>query len=200
MSAVQVNQNPTSQTVAQLLPKLHDADPDYRFMSLNDLCQVLTIAKPDFLHNDYNTAARAVDWILKTLDDQNGEVQNLAIKWYSVESWVEVRLLANISKSRSACNEDSNEHPAAFGREIIPPQHRELGRQFYSCDGSSNSSHNSTTTHERCCAYEGGYRILSGTQQSSDTQAPWTCGHKANIEDQYEASNRTSRHVGSGIE
>ncbi|KAK0128436.1 hypothetical protein ONS95_000409 [Cadophora gregata] len=80
MSSNQVNQNPTSQTVAQLLPKLHDADPDYRFMSLNDLCQILTIAKPDFLHNDYNTAARAVDGILKTLDDQNGEVQNLAIK------------------------------------------------------------------------------------------------------------------------
>ena len=73
--------NPTSQTVAALLPKLHDADPDYRFMSLNDLFQVLTIGKPDFLHNDYNTAARTVDGILKTLDDQNGEVQNLAIKW-----------------------------------------------------------------------------------------------------------------------
>ncbi|KAL2075448.1 hypothetical protein VTL71DRAFT_391 [Oculimacula yallundae] len=80
IQASQLNQNPTSQTVAQLLPKLHDADPDFRFMSLNDLCQVLTVGKPDFLHNDYNTAARAVDGILKTLDDQNGEVQNLAIK------------------------------------------------------------------------------------------------------------------------
>jgi cullin-associated NEDD8-dissociated protein 1 len=73
--------NPTAQTVAALLPKLHDADPDYRFMSLNDLFQVLTIGRADFLHNDYNTAARAVDGIIKTLDDQNGEVQNLAIKW-----------------------------------------------------------------------------------------------------------------------
>lgn len=78
----QIPPNPTSQTVAALLPKLHDADPDYRFMSLNDLFQVLTIGKQDFLHNDYNTAARTVDGILKTLDDQNGEVQNLAIKWY----------------------------------------------------------------------------------------------------------------------
>lgn len=73
--------NPNLQTVAQLLPKLADADPDYRFMSLNDLFQVLSNGKPDFLHNDYNTAARAVDGILKTLDDSNGEVQNLAIKW-----------------------------------------------------------------------------------------------------------------------
>ncbi|KAH8600327.1 TATA-binding protein interacting [Bisporella sp. PMI_857] len=83
MASAQISQNPTSQTVAGLLPKLHDADPDFRFMSLNDLYQVLTIGKPDFLHNDYNTAARAVDGIIKTLDDQNGEVQNLAIKCLS---------------------------------------------------------------------------------------------------------------------
>jgi cullin-associated NEDD8-dissociated protein 1 len=76
--------NPTPQTVAQLLPKLSDSDPDYRFMSLNDLFQVLSSGKSDFLHNDYNTAARAVDGVLRTLDDQNGEVQNLAIKWYYV--------------------------------------------------------------------------------------------------------------------
>jgi len=74
--------NPTSHTVGALLPKLHDVDPDYRFMSLNDLFLVLTIGKPDLLQNDYNTAARTVDGIIKTLDDQNGEVQNLAIKWY----------------------------------------------------------------------------------------------------------------------
>ena len=61
--------------------KLGDADPDFRFMSLNDLLQLLTVAKPDFLQHDYNIAARTVDSIIKTLDDQNGEVQNLAIKW-----------------------------------------------------------------------------------------------------------------------
>jgi len=82
MSSTQIPQNPTSAAVAALLPKLHDADPDFRFMSLNDMLTVLTIGKPDFLYNDYNTAARAVDGILKSLDDQNGEVQNLAIKWY----------------------------------------------------------------------------------------------------------------------
>ena len=83
MSSSQIPQNPTSAAVAALLPKLHDADPDFRFMSLNDMLTVLTIGKPDFLYNDYNTAARAVDGILKSLDDQNGEVQNLAIKWYA---------------------------------------------------------------------------------------------------------------------
>ena len=62
--------------------KLSDADPDFRFMSLNDLLLLLTNSKSDFLHHDYNIAARAVDSIIKTLDDQNSEVQNLAIKWY----------------------------------------------------------------------------------------------------------------------
>ncbi|KAJ3498417.1 hypothetical protein NLG97_g1140 [Lecanicillium saksenae] len=60
--------------------KLGDADPDFRFMALNDLLHLLTTAKPDFLQHEYNIAARTVDNIIKTLDDQNGEVQNLAIK------------------------------------------------------------------------------------------------------------------------
>ncbi|GAO16982.1 uncharacterized protein UV8b_06690 [Ustilaginoidea virens] len=71
---------PSPQTVTSLVLKLSDADPDFRFMSLNDLLQLLQVAKPDFLLHDYNTAARAVDGIIKTLDDQNGEVQNLAIR------------------------------------------------------------------------------------------------------------------------
>ncbi|KAG5951190.1 hypothetical protein E4U53_003601 [Claviceps sorghi] len=72
--------SPTPQHVTSLVQKLGDSDPDFRFMSLNDLLQLLQVAKPDFLQHDYNTAARAVDGIIKTLDDQNGEVQNLAIK------------------------------------------------------------------------------------------------------------------------
>lgn len=72
--------HPTSQTINSLLGKLSDADPDFRFMSLNDILTVLDNAKHDILLNDYNTAARTVDHIVKALDDQNGEVQNLAIK------------------------------------------------------------------------------------------------------------------------
>lgn len=93
--------NPTPLTVAALLPKLDDADPDYRFMSLNDLFQVLTIGRADFLHNDYNTAARAVDGIVKTLDDQNGEVQNLAIKWYEDPLWTYQSMLTLLKLSTS---------------------------------------------------------------------------------------------------
>lgn len=79
--ATTIPQNPTTQTVNLLLQKLNDTDPDFRFMSLNDLLQVLDICKPDLLHHDYNTAARTVDHLVRALDDNNGEVQNLAIKW-----------------------------------------------------------------------------------------------------------------------
>lgn len=71
----------TPQAVMAHVRKLSDVDPDFRFMSLNDLLQLLTHSKADFLHHEYNIAARAVDSIVKTLDDQNSEVQNLAIKW-----------------------------------------------------------------------------------------------------------------------
>lgn len=73
--------NPTSHTVIQLLGKLTDNDPDFRFMALNDLISVFATGKPDMLYHDYNTAARTIDNVVKALDDQNGEVQNQAIKW-----------------------------------------------------------------------------------------------------------------------
>ncbi|KAL7625766.1 hypothetical protein AAE478_004989 [Parahypoxylon ruwenzoriense] len=78
-SSAAVN-NPNPQTINQLLAKLTDTDPDFRFMSLNDLHQILTKQKADFLGHDYNTSSRIVDAVIKTLDDQNGEVQNLAVK------------------------------------------------------------------------------------------------------------------------
>ncbi|KAI3321718.1 TATA-binding protein interacting [Xylariaceae sp. AK1471] len=72
--------NPNPQTIGQLLTRLNDADPDFRFMSLNDLHQILTKPKTDFLVHDYNTSSRIVDAVIKALDDQNGEVQNLAVR------------------------------------------------------------------------------------------------------------------------
>lgn len=79
--ATSIPPNPTSHTVVQLLGKLNDTDPDFRFMALNDLIAVFANAKNDMLHHDYNTAARTIDHVVKALDDQNGEVQNQAIKW-----------------------------------------------------------------------------------------------------------------------
>ncbi|EHK25967.1 uncharacterized protein TRIVIDRAFT_176299 [Trichoderma virens Gv29-8] len=80
MATTAGNPQATPQAVIGHVQKLGDADPDFRFMSLNDLLQLLTTARDDFLQHDYNIAARTVDGIIKTLDDQNGEVQNLAIK------------------------------------------------------------------------------------------------------------------------
>ena len=70
--------------VNALLPKLNDADSDIRYMSLNDLYNVLQNGAPNFLISDYHTCAKAVEGLLRTLDDQNGEVQNQAIKWFGV--------------------------------------------------------------------------------------------------------------------
>ncbi|KAI1171420.1 armadillo-type protein [Nemania sp. FL0916] len=79
MAASAIN-NPNPQTIGHLLTRLSDADPDFRFMSLNDLHQILTKPKTDFLVHDYNTSSRIVDAVIKALDDQNGEVQNLAAR------------------------------------------------------------------------------------------------------------------------
>ncbi|KAI1414507.1 TIP120-domain-containing protein [Hypoxylon sp. FL1857] len=79
MASSAVN-NPNPQSISALLSKLNDADPDFRYMSLNDLHQILTKQKVDFLNHDFNISSRLVDNVTKALDDQNGEVQNLAVK------------------------------------------------------------------------------------------------------------------------
>ena len=71
----------TAASVQALLPKLNDADPDIRYMSLSDLHKLLVAGTPAFLLSDYLACTKAVEGLLKTLDDQNGEVQNQAIKW-----------------------------------------------------------------------------------------------------------------------
>ncbi len=70
-----------AQALAALLPKLHDPDPDIRFMSLSDLSNILVAPASSYISNDSNTAARVVDGLLKSLTDTNGEVQNQALKW-----------------------------------------------------------------------------------------------------------------------
>ncbi|KAF2468879.1 TIP120-domain-containing protein [Lindgomyces ingoldianus] len=72
--------NPTSHNVATLLPKLEDEDPDFRFMALSDLQEILIAGHPGFLTHDNTTCAKTVDGLLRTLIDTNGEVQNMAIK------------------------------------------------------------------------------------------------------------------------
>ncbi|EGO61691.1 hypothetical protein NEUTE1DRAFT_77832 [Neurospora tetrasperma FGSC 2508] len=78
--ATTVPTNPTSHTVSLLLTKISDADPDFRYMALNDLLATFNVAKPDILQHDFNTSNRTLDEVIKALSDQNGEVQNQAIK------------------------------------------------------------------------------------------------------------------------
>lgn len=80
MAPSSVPPNPTASNVAQLLPKLSDDDPDFRFMALSDLHDILVVAHAGLLLHDEVVAARTVDGLLTTLVDTNGEVQNQAVK------------------------------------------------------------------------------------------------------------------------
>jgi cullin-associated NEDD8-dissociated protein 1 len=80
MAPSSVSPNPTAHNVAALLPKLNDADPDFRFMALSDLHDTLLVAHTGFLQHDDMTCAKTVEGLLTTLVDTNGEVQNQAVK------------------------------------------------------------------------------------------------------------------------
>jgi hypothetical protein len=71
----------TQQSLTALLSKLDDADPDIRYMSLNDLLSYLIHSSTGYLAHDTSTSTRLVEGILKALGDQHGEVQNQALKW-----------------------------------------------------------------------------------------------------------------------
>ncbi|KAK3113386.1 hypothetical protein LTR53_009376, partial [Teratosphaeriaceae sp. CCFEE 6253] len=71
--------NPSSHNVASILGKLHDADPDIRYMTLNDLHKMLENGSANFISHDYTTCAKVVDGLLHTLNDTNGDVQNMSV-------------------------------------------------------------------------------------------------------------------------
>lgn len=80
MAPSTIPSNPSSHHVAQLLPKLHDEDPDFRYMALSDLQEMLNAGHSGFLQQEHSTCAKTVDGLLTTLVDTNGEVQNMAVK------------------------------------------------------------------------------------------------------------------------
>ena len=53
-------------------------DKDLRFMATNDLMVEL---QKDSIKLDDESERKVVRMILKLLEDKNGEVQNLAVKW-----------------------------------------------------------------------------------------------------------------------
>jgi cullin-associated NEDD8-dissociated protein 1 len=67
--------------INELFPKLTDPDADFRFMALNDLYEVLSTSQPTLLTSDAHLSQRISDGVVHALNDKNGEVQNMAVKW-----------------------------------------------------------------------------------------------------------------------
>lgn len=53
-------------------------DKDFRFMATNDL---MTELQKDSIKLDDDSERKVVKMLLRLLEDKNGEVQNLAVKW-----------------------------------------------------------------------------------------------------------------------
>ncbi|RVX75107.1 hypothetical protein B0A52_01384 [Exophiala mesophila] len=70
----------TQMSIANLLSKLNDPDPDIRFMQLSDLSNLLNATSSEYLRSDPHMAARIIEGLLKALSDPHGEVQNQALK------------------------------------------------------------------------------------------------------------------------
>uniref|UniRef100_A0A4X1W588 Cullin associated and neddylation dissociated 1 n=1 Tax=Sus scrofa TaxID=9823 RepID=A0A4X1W588_PIG len=64
--------------ISNLLEKMTSSDKDFRFMATNDL---MTELQKDSIKLDDDSERKVVKMILKLLEDKNGEVQNLAVKW-----------------------------------------------------------------------------------------------------------------------
>ncbi|XP_054243612.1 cullin-associated NEDD8-dissociated protein 1-like isoform X3 [Indicator indicator] len=64
--------------ISSLLEKMTSSDKDFRFMATNDLMMEL---QKDSIKLDEDSEKKVVKMLLKLLEDKNGEVQNLAVKW-----------------------------------------------------------------------------------------------------------------------
>ena len=83
VAAVMADRQVTQQTVLSHIAKLDDPDADLRYMSLNDLYTILTGPSSSFLSGDNRCSNKLAEGLLKALDDQHGDVQNQALKWYA---------------------------------------------------------------------------------------------------------------------
>jgi hypothetical protein len=60
---------------------MSNSDTDFRYMALNDLTNELQ--KENFSLEE-STEQKVLRAVLKLLEDKNGEVQNLAVKWLGI--------------------------------------------------------------------------------------------------------------------
>ena len=61
-----------------LFSQMNSSDKDFRFMATNDLMSEL---QKDSIKLDDESERKVVRMLLKLLEDKNGEVQNLAVRW-----------------------------------------------------------------------------------------------------------------------
>lgn len=73
-------------------------------MSLNDLLSILTSPNGSLAQADTALAGRVIDGVVKALDDANGEVQNLAVKWYVIYHVLEPYIRALFLAQRFICS------------------------------------------------------------------------------------------------
>lgn len=66
------------------IPLTCRVDADFRFMAASDLTNELQSPLNEQFLND---SFKLVDAVLTTLEDKNGEVQNMGVKWYSVSGY-----------------------------------------------------------------------------------------------------------------
>nr|KAF6473432.1 putative cullin associated and neddylation dissociated 2 (putative) [Rousettus aegyptiacus] len=64
--------------ISSLLEKMTSSDKDFRFMATSDLMSEL---QKDSIQLDEDSERKVVKMLLRLLEDKNGEVQNLAVKW-----------------------------------------------------------------------------------------------------------------------
>ncbi|PNI73418.1 CAND2 isoform 1 [Pan troglodytes] len=67
--------------ISSLLEKMTSSDKDFRFMATSDLMSEL---QKDSIQLDEDSERKVVKMLLRLLEDKNGEVQNLAVKWLGV--------------------------------------------------------------------------------------------------------------------
>ena len=75
------NLSGNSHLVTNLMDKMQSMDKDFRFMAINDL--IAELQKSTF-KIESNLETGVVQLVLKLLEDKNGEVQNLAVKWLDI--------------------------------------------------------------------------------------------------------------------
>ncbi|XP_076972604.1 cullin-associated NEDD8-dissociated protein 2 isoform X2 [Tamandua tetradactyla] len=64
--------------ISSLLEKMTSSDKDFRFMATSDLLSEL---QKESVQLDEDSERKVVKMLLRLLEDKNGEVQNLAVKW-----------------------------------------------------------------------------------------------------------------------